>query len=301
MRLLGLLITSTTLLGVLVSGCKTVPEHLGDSGVITVNDGRGRLSAPLDVYFYRPQTFNQKGPVVIVVPGMKRNAEGYRNYFSAAAKGYGAMILVPKFSRKHFRGSRRFSLGNIKNRVGKTLPRIDWSFSVIDRIFAEARVRLGLVQKKFYLFGHSAGAQFVHRMILFSPSEKMIAAVAANAGWYTEPDFTIGFPYGLKGGPITKENLRQVFGAKLTVLLGQNDDDEMHRSLRKTDEANAQGPHRLDRGRKFYHRSMKIAEELGVPFLWDKKEVPNVGHSGRGMAAPALDVLLNRKKSLSFN
>jgi alpha-beta hydrolase superfamily lysophospholipase len=209
-----------------------------------------------------------------------------------AAQRYGALILVPEFSRENYRGSRRFNIGNVKSRSGRTTPRSAWSFPVIDRVFEQARAQLGFRQQGYYLFGHSAGLQFVHRMIMFSPSKKMIAAVAANAGWYTVPDLAADFPYGLKEAPADKEILRQAFQQKLTVMLGQDDNDETHRSLRRTTEANGQGPHRLARGRHFYRRSKEIAGQLRIPFLWRLKEIPGVAHSGRGMAGPAADILL---------
>ena len=298
MRLLSLLRFSVVVLSVSLSGCTTLP---GDLGIITMDDGRGAISAPMDVYYYRPSNFKPSAPVLIVVHGRGRNAADYRHYFTEVAQRYGALILVPEFSRGNFRGSRRFNLGNLKNGWDATLPRSQWSFPVIDRVFGQARAQIGFVQKGYSLFGHSAGSQFVHRMIMFSPSEKMIAAVAANAGWYTEPDFAIDFPYGLNKAPANDESLRGAFRQNLTILLGQDDNDETHRRLRRTDEANAQGPHRLIRGRNFFRRSKEIAQRLGTPFFWRLKEVPGVGHSGRGMAGPAADVLFGSATNLSRN
>ena len=286
----GLLIAMLTFS---LSGCTTPP---GETGTITVNDERGAFVAPMDVHYFRPLNFKPAGPVLIVVHGMSRNADSYRDYFFEAAYKHGAMILTPEFNRKNYPGSRRFNLGNIENRSGAIVPSSRWSFPVIDRVFEQARAQFGFLQNKYYLFGHSAGSQFVHRMILFSPSDRMIAAIAANAGWYTLPDLAIEFPYGLKASPVEKRILRRAFGQNLTILLGTNDNDETHRSLRQTEEANAQGLHRLARGRYFFRRSKEIADRLGVPFRWRIKEVPGVGHSGRAMAGPASDILFGHLK-----
>jgi hypothetical protein len=48
------------------------------------------------------------------------------------------------------------------------------------------------------MYGHSAGAQFVHRYLQFYDSPKVKKAVAANAGWYTFPNEAINYPYGIK-------------------------------------------------------------------------------------------------------
>ena len=131
-------------------------------------------------------------------------------------------------------------------------------------------------------------------MILFSPSEKIIAAVAANAGWYTEPDLEIEFPYGMANTLEGDTKFPQSFSKKLIIILGEDDDNENHRSLRTTDEAMVQGLHRLARGQKFYRRSKEIARKLGLRFKWQLKVIPGVGHSGWGMADPAADVLFGK-------
>ena len=52
----------------------------------------------------------------------------------------------------------------------------------------------GNTSADYYLFGHSAGAQFVHRLLLMVPDGRYAALVAANAGWYTVPDKSIDYP-----------------------------------------------------------------------------------------------------------
>jgi hypothetical protein len=74
MHLLYLLRSSAVLLGIFLSGCASLP---GELGVITVDDGRGAISTPMDVYYYRAPTFKPNGPVLIVVHGLNRNAGDY--------------------------------------------------------------------------------------------------------------------------------------------------------------------------------------------------------------------------------
>ena len=38
------------------------------------------------------------------------------------------------------------------------------------------------------MFGHSAGAQILHRMVLFAPGSRADRIVAANSGFYTLAD-----------------------------------------------------------------------------------------------------------------
>jgi hypothetical protein len=66
----------------------------------------------------------------------------------------------------------------------------------------------------YYLYGHSAGAQFVHRHLAFICAGgnplRVIRAVAANAGFYTEPTFEVPFPFGFGGteSVFSEEDLR---------------------------------------------------------------------------------------------
>ena len=90
---------------------------------------------------------------------------------------------------------------------------------------------------------------------------------------------------------MTEEQLKQAFGKKLTILLGEDDTDEYQRFLRKRPQAMAQGRHRLERGSTFYNAAKSKATEVGAQFRWELKTVPGVGHSNRGMAPWAADFL----------
>ena len=60
----------------------------------------------------------------------------------------------------------------------------------------------------YLLYGHSAGAQFVHRYLYFVPEARVAKVVAANAGWWTLPDLAVGFPYGLRGSVVHEAGLK---------------------------------------------------------------------------------------------
>jgi len=82
---------------------------------------------------------------------------------------------------------------------------------------------LGSKRLKYDLFGHSAGGQLVHRLVMFSPENKIDRAIAANSGWYTVLDRDTVFPYGIKEAPIDKATLQQSLAKKLVVFLGEFD------------------------------------------------------------------------------
>ena len=155
-----------------------------------------------------------------------------------------------------------------------------------------AQVELtGNTSADYYLFGHSAGAQFVHRLLLMVPDGRYAALVAANAGWYTVPDKSIDYPYGLGLTPAGNQPFT-FFEQRLVVMVGTLDNDPNAPNLRHTPEAERQGQHRYARAYHFYDQSATKAEELGIGFRWELVDVVGVGHQTSQMALAAADHLL---------
>lgn len=172
------------------------------------------------------------------------------------------------------------------------VPQGLWSFSVPAALFADVRKRYGMETERFGLYGHSAGAQFVHRFLLFVPDAPIDRVVAANAGWYTMPDFTAEYPYGLRNSTVEEEALNALLQRRLTVLLGDADTLTDQDNLRQTPEAAAQGPHRYARGHRFFEVARDQAERLGIPFSWQLVTVPGADHDNARMAPAAVRHLL---------
>jgi hypothetical protein len=170
----------------------------------------------------------------------------------------------------------------------RPVPREQWSFSYIEPVFDAAKKATGNRSATYSLYGHSAGAQFVHRFMVFVPEARVDRAVAANAGWWTLPDLAVDFPYGLRGTSLDEAALKAAFGRPLVVLLGTHDTDPDHVNLRRTPEALAQGPHRFARGRYFFEAGRSRAKELGAQFGWQLATAPGVAHSDKGMAVFAV-------------
>ncbi|MDX1578170.1 MAG: hypothetical protein R3266_06785 [Gemmatimonadota bacterium] len=167
-----------------------------------------------------------------------------------------------------------------------------WIFDDFDRIFERIRAELELETDAYDLFGHSAGGQILHRLVLFAPSERHDRILAANSGWYTVPTREAAFPYGLEGTGLTDPDLEAAFAAKLVVFLGGEDDaDEMRGNLRRTPAANRQGAHRLARGAHFFQAARSTADSLGLEFAWERVVVPGVGHDYERMSEAAAEYL----------
>lgn len=266
-----------------------------------LNPGAGRFDftkngKTIPVWYYLPEKHDAKTPILFVMHGVKRNGEHYRNDWLPHAKKYGVILLAPEFSEKDFPGAAFYNYGGAVDSKGHRRPEDQWTFSYLEPIFDQVRVATGNSTATYYLYGHSAGAQFVHRYLYFLPKARVAKVVAANAGWWTLPDFAIKFPYGLNGSGLSEASIKQTLQAPLVVLLGTADTDPNHPELRRTPEAMAQGPYRLARGKFFYTKAKKEAGELGVSLGWTMAFAPGIAHDDKGMANFAVEWLFGAGK-----
>lgn len=239
---------------------------------------------PINVYYIEPPAdLMPDAPVVIVLHGVNRNADEYAANWRNLARTHGLRIYAPEFSTRAFPGAAMYNLGGI----GTDGP---YAFSAIEPLFSAITMRGGEADG-YYLFSHSAGAQFVHRALLFEELPRLNTAFSANAGWYTLPDLQTPWPYGLGGTPADEESLRRWAGQPLVLLLGDQDTDPDDRNLRRTPEAEAQGPHRYARGAFFMSAARDRAHSLDTRFAWTAYNVPGVAHDNAGMAQAAAQLI----------
>ncbi len=237
---------------------------------------------------YLPTKRDTATPIVIVMHGASRDVPRYYTDWKALAEAQGFIVVVPYFSKQQFPGAAAYNLGNVFDRnMGKKNPAATWTFSAIEPMFDEVVKRVGGVQESYVLYGHSAGSQFVHRFMYYLPEARASQFIAANAGWYTMPDFSVGYPYGLKNSGIKEEALPQILSQPLVLLQGSADIDVNASKLRKTPEAERQGSNRLARGKTMYREGKARAEELGTDFNWQLHVVDGADHDNAKMAPAA--------------
>jgi poly(3-hydroxybutyrate) depolymerase len=251
-------------------------------GVFQVEAPRG----PVPIYTYRAAAFGAESPIWIIMHGVGRSADDYFDVWRPFAEKHGALLLVPEFTSAKWPDSWRYALGNMTTSKRVNLPHRDWSITVVQKAFAQAVAMTGSRERGFYIYGHSAGGQFVHCYVMHTGGAGVKLAITANSGWYILPDGEYEFPYGLKGAPISQAMLRKAFATPMIILLGQ-EDTERGRNLRRVPETEVQGPHRLARGHFFYKRSANVAQRMGAAFDWRVVEVPGAGHRNDEMAPAA--------------
>jgi len=240
--------------------------------------------------------------VFVVVHGFGCNVGDYhrvlRNVLKQKLVKSSVMILSPLFSKAMFPTNEDFQSGNVHRRREGGFVDDDskWTFSVIPNIVKESCPEA----KTYVIYGHSAGAQFTHRMCYFDgmmrqrhPEYPGIArALIANPGWYTMPDTSIYYPYGLDTTPLPemKDLLEEFVRLPKFLLLGTEDTNTEDKNLRKTREANLQGPHRLARGQMYVEKHKEMAASLGIEDSGlELVFVEGAGHSNSQMASTAVE------------
>lgn len=254
------------------------------------SDERGNAERPIQVWTYRPKGFGPDSPILFVMHGTLRNGETYREPWMPLADRHQCLVVVPEFPANHYPYN-AYHLGNVRSSDGQPIDESKWTFSAIEHLFDHIKAETGSRREQYYVFGHSAGAQFVHRMVLFKPNLRVAKAVAANAGGYTMPTYTAEFPYGLDKSGVAESQLSKSLGLPLVVLLGEEDTDPNDRNLPRGPAFQAQGAYRLERGRNFYRAAQEEAKRLKIDLKWTLETVPGVGHDNAKMAPAAAHAL----------
>lgn len=285
----------------LLAGMAASPAAAQQAGAMSAGSGRievaepgGATAAAMPVWYHRPAAWPADGRVVVVMHGLNRDADRYRDEWRDLADEQGFLLLVPAFSAAKFPGTRWYNFGNLVDDQGRAVPARDWTYPAFDRVVLAAMRAAGATRPGFALYGHSAGAQFVHRYLLLTGAPRAESVVIANSGSYTLPHADRPFPAGLGGTAADPATLRAVFARPVVLHLGEADTDPQHRSLPRQDWAVAQGSHRFARGWFFFDAMRRAAAAQGAAFNWLVVTAPGVGHSNGGMARHAAEHLFGR-------
>jgi poly(3-hydroxybutyrate) depolymerase len=240
---------------------------------------------PLMLECYRPETHSPEKPVVIVQHGMNRNGEDYCRAWIPTADRCGLLVIAISFSQASWPGPDLYNMGNVREKDGTVRPREGWSQAIPGRVFALLRASGVTTRDKVYLWGHSAGGQFVHRLMATQPHDIFEAVGAANAGWYSVPTLDLPYPEGLGGIGLTVGDVAKLLAYPMIIFAGDLDTDTAADNLPRHEAAMAQGPHRFARARTYLARGQSEAAKLDVACNWRLVVAPGIGHKGMRMSA----------------
>lgn len=276
-----------------------------DSGNVDSIDGTGaflfdvnqsNLSTSINVFYHIPDADVTNMPVLFVFHGAGRNASEIRNAWISESNTKEFIVIAPEFTEQSFPGGNGYILGNVyidgNNPSPQMLnPEADWTFSIIEPLFDKVKALSGNTSAQYEVYGFSAGAQFAHRLMMFKPNARFHKVVSSAAGWYTIPNSSASFPYGIANSPLENLSLSSLFSKPLSIQIGTLDNNPNAPSLRRNPEVDQQGDNRYDRAYFMYNTSKNLAESLDLDFNWDIVETPNNSHTMEQSIPQASDLL----------
>lgn len=267
-------------------------------GLFEFNYETTGFNKTIKVYYYIPENKTATTPILFVFHGAGRNAKDYRNAMQSKADEYGFIVITPEFSIQNFPTGDQYNLGNVfvdgDNPSPETLnPENEWTFSIIEPLFDFVKAQINNSNTTYDVFGHSAGAQFAHRLLMFKPNSRVNKTVFSAAGWYTFPNASIVFPYGFNSSPLENLNLSSLFSKQVFIQVGTNDNNPNEAGLRRNEMADAQGTNRKDRAINYYQFSEQLAQSNNFFFNWNFVLIENADHDFVPASQHGADLIYN--------
>jgi hypothetical protein len=244
----------------------------------------------------KPRHCTPDTPVLFVHHGVLRNGGDYRDYWLPLVDEADVLVIAPEFPTAGFPGAPWYNFGNRTNGDGQANPRDRWTYGVPGRVFAGLQAQEVTRRRRYGMFGHSAGGQFVHRLISLGFRDGVAAAVTANAGTYAMPELDTPFPYGLGNTGMNEGDLTSLLGFRLTVMAGTEDIDTASEHFPKDEPAMRQGPTRYARAHRYIETARAAAARRGGHCAWTIIDASGIDHDGNrmsGAAAPILSAALH--------
>ncbi len=212
--------------------------------------------------------------LLIAVHGVRRDAIEQLRAFAEQASGRGCHLLVPCFDAQHYPDYQRLGRPGHGQRADLHL------IALVAGLAGEH----GFDPSALRLYGHSGGAQFVHRFVMAHPD--MVRRYALSApGWYTFPDETLHYPLGTGHPPAEFPRLEawRYLRVPGRVFVGQR--EHAHSRLLRRNEAldQTQGRTRLDRARKWVQAMQLAARTQCLQASLDLVELPEGAHRFSGL------------------
>lgn len=240
-------------------------------------------------YLVVPSGLTEDSKMLFVMHGQSRNANDYCNYWRNWAIDRKILLVCPRFEDSKWPGGRGYNRGNVFADENNTRlnPESKWAFTVVEQIHVYARKGFKIDDPQFDIWGHSAGGQFVNRMLFHKPNAKVRLAMPANPGWYMVPSLTIAYPCGARHSLLGFTDAHMLAYTLQEAVLFSGTADTDPNDPETGGCMDAQGRGRYARSKYFY----SAVKAVNPDTTWKHIDVPNVDHDGERMAEAAQDWL----------
>jgi pimeloyl-ACP methyl ester carboxylesterase len=244
-------------------------------------------------YYYVPTMLTEKTEILVLVHGTpkdlspEKNAEFYAASWKEFAEAHNFILIAPAFDQENF--SSRYgdhAMSGYRGLFGREIGADEW----VIRLVEACRQATEISNEQFYLYGHSAGGQFVSRFLVTHP-ETIQRAVITSAATYPQPDADIQWPFGMdqlhadiewdegttNHVDILPEKKKWLAANQihLSVIVGLNDTAELPTELIP----GQKGKNRITIARNWIQDMNAFAASKGVESNFKLEFIPGVGHS----------------------
>tara|TARA_B110000467_G_scaffold91356_1_gene82579 strand:- start:316 stop:1188 length:873 start_codon:yes stop_codon:yes gene_type:complete len=257
-------------------------------------------NSDVELFYTLPEEINNQTQVLFIVHGGARDSEKYLDIWKKFTEHKNIILVAPEFKRADYEDYEYLNISDDYGVLNKNLnEHLHNSLSIFFSFF---KSKYNLEIDTYKLYGHSGGAQFVHRLLLFSDYDNVSSAVIAGAGSYTFLN-NENYPYGLKeSNHLSDKKIKRYLSQRVTFLIGNKDIKKFESSKKNNIQGKAmQGNNRFEVGINYFNNLITVSERQKIPLRWKFQIAKGVAHDNEKMSLLASEILLKDVKESKIN
>ena len=257
-------------------------------------------NSDVELFYTLPEEINNQTQVLFIVHGGARDSEKYLDIWKKFSEHKNIILVAPEFKRADYEDYEYLNISDDYGVLNKNLnEHLHNSLSIFFSFF---KSKYNLEIDTYKLYGHSGGAQFAHRLLLFSDYDNVSSAVIASAGSYTFLN-NENYPYGLKeSNHLSDKKIKRYLSQRVTFLIGNQDIKKFESSKKNNTQGKAiQGNNRFEVGINYFNNLITVSERQKIPLRWKFQIAKGVAHDNEKMSLLASEILLKDVKESKIN
>ena len=257
-------------------------------------------NSDVELFYTLPEEINNQTQVLFIVHGGARDSEKYLDIWKKFTEHKNIILVAPEFKRVDYEDYEYLNISDDYGVLNKNLnEHLHNSLSIFFSFF---KSKYNLEIDTYKLYGHSGGAQFAHRLLLFSDYDNVSSAVIASAGSYTFLN-NENYPYGLKeSNHLSDKKIKRYLSQRVTFLIGNQDIKKFESSKKNNTQGKAiQGNNRFEVGINYFNNLITVSERQKIPLRWKFQIAKGVAHDNEKMSLLASEILLKDVKESKIN
>lgn len=257
-------------------------------------------NSDVELFYTLPEEINNQTQVLFIIHGGARDSEKYLDIWKKFTDDKNIILVAPEFKRADYEDYEYLNISDDYGVLNKNLnEHLHNSLSIFFSFF---KSKYNLEIDTYKLYGHSGGAQFAHRLLLFSDYDNVSSAVIAGAGSYTFLN-NENYPYGLKeSNHLSDKKIKRYLSQRVTFLIGNQDIKKFESSKKNNIQAKAmQGNNRFEVGINYFNNLITVSERQKIPLRWKFQIAKGVAHDNEKMSLLASEILLKDVEDSKIN